>query len=162
MDHCRYPESTVQLYSTRGADEEDSEFLFHLKKSAEYAAVKAVFGWDEALQRKLHNVEFAQKRPTIVEVKGQRVGSYLLQEKGNHLYFCRFFLLPEHQGKGIGSKILQQCTNLADKDSRLVKLCYLQGNHVAGLYRRFDFKVSHENSEFVYMSRQPNPDDRQS
>ena len=157
MSHCRYTESAVQLFSSRVADEKDFEFLFQLKKAAEYAAVKAVFGWDETLQRKLHQIEFSQKRPTIIEIKGQRIGSYLLQEKGNHLYFCRFFLLPDHQGKGLGSKIMAHCTNLADKNSRLVKLCYLQGNQVGGLYRRFDFVVSHENREFVYMSRQPNP-----
>jgi len=153
VNRCRSTESG--LYITRTAGDTDSEFLFGLKKAAEYQAVKAVFGWDEALQRKLHNIEFAQKRPTIVEVKGQRIGSYLLQEKGNHLYFCRFFLLPDYQGRGIGSKILAQCTTLADENNRLIKLCYLQGNHVGNLYRRFAFEVTHENNEFVYMSRSP-------
>ena len=145
------------MYTTRPGLETDSEFLFELKKAAEYEAVKAVFGWDEALQRKLHNTEFQQQKPTIIEIEGRSVGSYLLQEKGNHLYFCRFFLLPDQQGKGLGSKILAQCTTLADKNKRLIKLCYLQGNHVGSLYRRFAFTVSHKNNEFVYMSRPPCP-----
>jgi hypothetical protein len=51
-------------YTERKATIEDFEFLFELKKAAEYEAIVRLFGWDEALQRQLHENEWLQARPT--------------------------------------------------------------------------------------------------
>jgi hypothetical protein len=45
-------------YKERAASQDDFEFLFELKKAAEYDAVSRVFGWNEALQRQLHEQDF--------------------------------------------------------------------------------------------------------
>ncbi len=39
------------MFEVREAIDEDYEFLFELKKAAEYEPVKAVFGWDENVQK---------------------------------------------------------------------------------------------------------------
>ncbi|MGF1894673.1 GNAT family N-acetyltransferase, partial [Vibrio campbellii] len=95
------------MYETRKAENSDYEFLFELKKAAEFEPIKAVFGWDESVQREIHNNEWVEEKPTIIEVDGVTVGSYLVQYHSENLYFGRFFLLPEHQGKGIGSQVLK-------------------------------------------------------
>jgi len=77
----------------------------------------------------------------------------LFQNKGDHFYFCRFFLLPNFHGKGIGSQVLSQCLEFADNENKPVKLCYLQGNRVGGLYRKFGFQVTSENTQFIHMNR---------
>ncbi|TOQ64848.1 GNAT family N-acetyltransferase, partial [Vibrio parahaemolyticus] len=38
------------MFVTRQAEVEDYDFLFHLKKVAEYEPIKAIFGWDENVQ----------------------------------------------------------------------------------------------------------------
>lgn len=101
-------------FDFRPATPGDFGFLFSLKKNAEYEAIKAVFGWDEEVQQRIHHEEWQEDQPTIVTVGGQPAGSFLLQDKGEHLYFCRFFLLARYHGKGMGSKILQYCIELAD------------------------------------------------
>ena len=140
-------------FSTRLAQSSDFEFLFELKKAAEFDLIKSVFGWDDKFQRNMHENEWNEDRPKVVEISEEAVGSYLLQDKGEHFYFCRFFLLPAFHGKGIGSQILNQCLVLADEQQKPVKLCYLQGSRVGRLYRRFGFEVVAEDGQFVYMER---------
>ncbi|NOH98877.1 GNAT family N-acetyltransferase [Vibrio sp. 99-70-13A1] len=139
------------MYEIRKADNSDYEFLFKLKKSAEYEPIKAVFGWDENVQREIHSNEWEEEKPTIIEVDGVAVGSYLVQAHSEYLYFGRFFLLPEYQDKGIGSQVLKTVIELADLKSLPIKLCYLQGNRVGQLYKRLGFSVVGQDEQFVHM-----------
>ncbi|MCG9577083.1 GNAT family N-acetyltransferase [Vibrio tubiashii] len=141
------------MYSTRPAQLSDYEFLFELKKAAEFEPIKAVFGWDESMQRDIHHSEWSQAKPTIIEVDGRSVGSYLVQKHDTHWDFGRFFLLPEAQGKGVGTKILRLILDQADNANMPVQLCYLQGNRVGQLYRRLGFTVISEDAQFVHMRR---------
>lgn len=141
------------MYKTRKAEDSDYEFLFELKKSAEHEPIKAVFGWDETVQREIHRNEWDEEKPVIIEVDGVSVGSYLVQEHSDHLYFGRFFLLPDYQGRGIGSQVLKAAITFADEKSLPIKLCYLQGNRVGQLYKRMGFKVVKQDEQFVYMLR---------
>ncbi len=144
----------ILKYSTRPAQSSDYEFLFELKKAAEFEPIKAVFGWDEQVQRDIHAEEWAEERPEIIEYQGKAIGSVLLKDKGDHFYFCRFFLLPEYHGKGIGSQVLTDCLAQAAKLNKPVELCYLQGNRVGELYLRFGFEITSQNDQFVYMWRE--------
>ncbi|MCS0307812.1 GNAT family N-acetyltransferase [Vibrio diabolicus] len=139
------------MYETRKAKSSDYEFLFELKKSAEFEPIKAVFGWDENVQREIHRNEWEEEKPTIIEVDGVAVGSYLVQLHSEHLYFGRFFLLPKYQGKGIGSQIVKTVIALANRKSLPIKLCYLQGNRVGQLYKRLGFEVIGQDEQFVHM-----------
>ena len=114
------------MYETRKAENSDYEFLFEFKKLAEFEPIKAVFGWDENVQREIHRSEWNEEQPTIIEVDGLAVGSYLVQYHTEYLYFGRFFLLP-------------------------IKLCYLQGNRVGQLYKRLGFEVTGQDEQFVHM-----------
>ncbi|CAH0525682.1 GNAT family N-acetyltransferase [Vibrio hippocampi] len=138
----------------RQSKQSDYEFLFTLKKSAEYDAINAVFGWDEQVQRDIHESEWKEAQPTIIEISGVSSGSYLFQEHSGYFYFGRFFLLSEYHGLGIGSQILEKLVIEADVRQKPIKLCYLQGNRVASLYDRFGFKQVSEDKNFVYMLRE--------
>jgi len=139
------------VFTTRLADSKDYEFLFELKKVAEYEPIKAIFGWNETVQRELHHSEWLEAKPMIIEIGGVPVGSFLVQARENHVYFGRFFLLPECQGKGVGSQVLKRVIATAHERAMPIKLCYLQGNRVGELYVRFGFEVTSQDSQFVYM-----------
>ncbi|MFD2178333.1 acetyltransferase [Veronia pacifica] len=141
----------MEIYKARLGNNTDFEFLYQVKVAAEYDAINQVFGWDEELQRTIHLDDWEQGKPNIISIDGQKVGSYLLLDKGEYFYFCRFFLLPEFQGRGIGSKILSECLTLAGLKNKPVRLCFLQGNKVERLYRKFGFNVYGEDKQFVYM-----------
>ena len=141
------------MFTTRLANSKDYDFLFELKKAAEYEPIKAIFGWDETLQKKIHQQEWNENKPIMIEVEGSPVGSYLVEKHADHLYFGRFFLLPSFQGKGIGSAILESVFELACEESLPIKLCYLQGNRVGRLYSRLGFEITKQDSQFVYMCK---------
>jgi len=138
----------------RLATEQDYYFAFNLKKSAEYGPINAVFGWDEERQKQMHAEEWAVGKPILICIDGIAVGSYKIEINADHIHFCRFFLLPEHQGKGIGSKVLKQLITLAKEKELPCKLSHLQGNRVGELYARFGFVIDDCDNQFVYMSRQ--------
>ncbi|HGS4888084.1 TPA: GNAT family N-acetyltransferase [Vibrio parahaemolyticus] len=139
------------MFVTREAENDDFDFLYQLKKAAEFEAVRAVFGWDEKVQKEIHHREWNEAKPTIIEIEGCRVGSFLVQEHSEYLYFGRFFLLPSFQGKGFGSAVLANVIALASEKGLPIKLCYLQGNRVGQLYSRFGFVVTDQDSQFVNM-----------
>ncbi|EGQ7949003.1 GNAT family N-acetyltransferase [Vibrio parahaemolyticus] len=139
------------MYETRKAENSDYEFLFELKKLAEFEPIKVVFGWGENVQREIHRSEWNEEQPTIIEVDGLTVGSYLVQHHKEYLYFGRFFLLPQYQGKGIGSQVLKAVIEIAAQKSLPIKLCYLQGNRVGQLYKRLGFEVTGQDEQFVHM-----------
>ncbi|EJE8515984.1 GNAT family N-acetyltransferase [Vibrio sp. Vb2110] len=139
------------MYKTRKAEHSDYEFLFELKKSAEFEPIQAVFGWDENVQREIHRNEWDEEKPTIIEVDGVAVGSYLVQLHSGYLYFGRFFLLPNYQAKGIGSLVLKAVIELANQKSLPIKLCYLQANRVGQLYKRLGFEITGQDEQFVHM-----------
>lgn len=140
----------MEYYTAR---ESDYEFAYELKKAAEYHYIKEIFGWDDALQRKLHQQEWEEAKPQIMIVDGERVGSFLIQEKTDHLYFGRFFILPQFQGRGLGKTVLNHLNGLSAHTEKPCKLLYLQGNWVGELYRKFGFIETHQTSEFIYMTR---------
>lgn len=136
-------------YTERAATDDDFDFLYELKKAAELDAVSRVFGWDEKVQCQIHEEEWSKARPTILEVSGNRVGSYLFELKGDSYNFGRFFLLPEYQGQGIGSSVINDC--IARAKPKAIELCYLVGNKVHRLYERHGFIETGKDEHFVYM-----------
>ena len=80
-------------YSTRPAQSSDYEFLFELKKAAEFEPIKVVFGWDEQVQRDIHADEWAEERPEMIEYQNKAISSVLLQDKGKYVFFCQWLKL---------------------------------------------------------------------
>ena len=144
-------------FNTRNATDADFDFLFELKKASHYEQVEAVFGWDDAVQYEIHQSEWQEVRPQIIEMDNTAIGSYLVEQREDHLYFGRFHLMPEYQGKGLGSRLLTSVLEMADDAQLPVKLVHLQLNRAGGLYQRFGFTVESEDEHFVYMVRQPMP-----
>ncbi|KXI23773.1 acetyltransferase [Photobacterium sanguinicancri] len=149
------PMPTSRQFTVRPAVEDDYEFLFDLKKQSEFEPIKAVFGWDESIQRKIHAEEWLEERPLIIESNGKAIGSYLVQHQGDKLYFCRFFILPSYQGFGIGSQILDMAIRQAQQQQLPLTLSYLQSNRVGTLYQRMGFVQTGEDKHFVYMCYRP-------
>jgi ribosomal protein S18 acetylase RimI-like enzyme len=91
----------------RRATNADSQFCFALHEAAMGPVVAAVFGaWDHDVQRVFHEQWFDPDRVQILEVGEMPVGILDVHDLRDHVYLARIEVLPEWQGRGIGSSVV--------------------------------------------------------
>lgn len=140
----------MEYLMLRKAGERDSEFVYLVRKRAFRAYVDAVGRWDEEEQRQLHRKRFASQDFWIVQIAGDDVGVISLGREPDRLHLHQLFLLPEHQGKGIGRVCVEWALAEGRKANLPVYLRVLKVNPRArAFYERLGFEkvgetVSHD------------------
>jgi len=84
------------------------------------------------------------------------IGRQLIAHHAGSLYLIDLAVLPEYQGQGIGTQILQGCISSAARDGLALRLTVAQGNPAKLLYQRLGFTTHAEdevNLEMVWSSR---------
>ncbi len=83
------------------------------------------YGWDETFEALVADilVKFIQshdskrERIWIAEQDGERIGSVLLVDAGNHISQLRLLLVePKARGKGIGKRLIQECIDFSKRN----------------------------------------------
>ena len=92
----------------------DSDFAYRAKKAAFREYVERAWGWDEARQRELHEQRFAKHDFRVIHEGGADVGILATSVAPECLWVHQIFLLPEHQGRGVG----RECMRLVLKEAR--------------------------------------------
>jgi putative acetyltransferase len=124
----------------RPAGPNDSEFAFRVKEAAFRQYVEKVWGWDEAEQRRLHEERFAAQDFRVISVAGTDVGIMAVVVAPDCLKLNQLFILPEHQGKGIGSACMRLIMDEARGLGLPVRLRVLKVNPRArAFYQRLGF-----------------------
>ncbi len=84
-------------------------------------------------------------KATVAELDGQVVGAAVVGPLNGDLVLFRLYVVPEHQGIGIGRMLLEDVMQVArERGHRIIRLSYLDGNDSAeGFYRSFGFTESH-------------------
>ena len=141
-------------FDLRPATNADRDFAFQVWKAAMQQYIEATWGWDEASQRQRQQEEFDVAIYQIVKIAGQSAGTLIIKRHADHLYLSVLYLLPEHQGQGIGSQVLASLLAEARAQGKTVRLRVLRVNPQARrLYERMGFVVTDETEEcFVSMS----------
>lgn len=142
----------------RPAGPDDSEFAYSTKKAAFREYVEQVGGWDEAEQRRLHVERFAAQDFRIVSVDGTDVGVVALSLGPDCLRLNQLFILPEHQGRGIGRACMTLSMNEARQRGLPLRLQVLKINTRAqAFYERLGFTRTGENHDHYLMAWSPSP-----
>ncbi|MFC1452255.1 GNAT family N-acetyltransferase [Verrucomicrobiota bacterium] len=138
----------------RPATEADSAFAFDVKKAALGVYVRETYGWDEEEQRRLHEQRFHAARTRIITFQGRDIGLVATREADDRIQFLQLFLLPEAQGKGIGSRVLGQVLGEAARTRRPVVLRVLKCNPRArAFYERHGFALTGETETHYCLER---------
>jgi putative hydrolase of the HAD superfamily len=137
------------------ADESHREFSYYVKKEAEGGYITGVWGWDEDIQRDFHTTDWEDARPEIIQYDGKPIGTILVTEVGEYYKIRQFFILPEYQNRGIGTYILKNILDKADRSGRLTRLTCLKNSPAASLYHRHGFHTTGSDEYFNYMERKP-------
>jgi ribosomal protein S18 acetylase RimI-like enzyme len=143
----------------RPATDADRGFCFALHEAAMGGYVTAVWGWDDAVQRRYFDRGWDPSITRIVTRHGQGIGILKLEERADAVYLALIEIHPDFQGRGIGGMLLREIIADADRCRRPVELDVLHVNTRAQeLYRRLGFTERYRHGDHdikVRMRRDP-------
>jgi GNAT superfamily N-acetyltransferase len=145
----------VRFEPLLGGDKDAFQFSFEVKQAALGPYIVQRWGWDDELQRDVHKSRVTEKPFFKIVHNGRSVGTLSLLRAEDHIRFGEFYLFPDRQGQGLGSRILRHCLSLADRRALPVRLEYLKWNPVGSLYRRHGFVPIGETEIHWLMERPP-------
>ena len=144
----------MEELSFRKAHISDSEFVFTVKKAAFGEYVEQVWGWDDDYQRELHNRRFVSQDLRIIQFRGTDVGFMATSSTPDTLKVNQLFILPEYQGKGIGSACMMRIVDDATLEGKSVALQVLKVNtRGTAFYQRLGFLIIGESSTHLQMKK---------
>jgi ribosomal protein S18 acetylase RimI-like enzyme len=125
----------------RPALSSDREFLFEVRRATLRAYVEQTSGWDDAEQRVTADREFAELPFAVVEESGRAVGYVCVIHQRECDFIDEIALLPEAQGRGIGTQLLRDILLAAQQRGVPVQLSVFVNNPAQALYARLGFEV---------------------
>jgi ribosomal protein S18 acetylase RimI-like enzyme len=127
----------VTSVALRPATTADSEFCYQLHKAAMGGYITAIWGWDEQVQRAFHARAFNPGRWQIITADGADAGMLDVEYRPGEIYLARIELRPDHQRRGIGTRLVSALLDEATKKGQDLVLDVLTVNHRArALYQR--------------------------
>jgi ribosomal protein S18 acetylase RimI-like enzyme len=88
-----------------------------------------------------------------VVYQGVDIGTFDVVKHADHIHLGEFYLLPQFQGQGIGTVLLQRVLDEATAEGLPVRLEVLKNNPVQSLYKRHRFVVSGQREHHFLMER---------
>lgn len=136
--------------------DKDYEFVYEVKKDAYKKYVEECWGsWIEEDQRKYFDsfINNVRDNAFIIMSGDTKIGFYNgeILENGNY-EVGNICIIPEYQGKGIGTKILKD--KLEEYKNYDIELQYFKQNPVGNLYKRLGF-IPNKEKEFHYTMIKP-------
>lgn len=131
----------------------DREFLWEVHRTALRPAVEATWGWDETFQAHYFAEHFTTGDRFIVSVDGVDAGVVHFTAKEDHLFLATVALLPEHQGRGTGTDLVNMVLVEGERRNLPVRLQVLKVNRARRLYERLGFEAYGESETHVLMER---------
>ncbi len=113
--------------------------------------VTRVWGWDADWQKQDFRRAFSPAKGQIIIVDSQDAGFLEVIDEQSETLLSSVRLLPEFQGKGIGTQIVQKVIDEAKKKNQPVRLQVLKINPARRLYERLGFKVFDESETHFRM-----------
>ena len=121
----------------RPATPADSEFCYQLHQAAMGDYIAAIWGWDEQVQRDFHTRAFNPGRWQIITADGVDIGMLDVEYRPGEIYLSRIEICPDHQGHGIGTRLISALIDEARQKGQDLVLDVLTVNHRAqALYQR--------------------------
>ena len=144
----------MDTLTLREAGPGDSAFAYRVKRAAFKPYAEGTWGWDEDEQRRHHARRFAAQEFRIINAGGVDVGVVALAVAANCVKLNQMFILPEHQGRGIGRRCMGLIIDEARQLGRPIRLRVLKVNpRAVAFYQRLGFARTGETDTHVLMER---------
>jgi predicted N-acetyltransferase YhbS len=93
----------------------------------------------------------------IILIGGVAAGLLKVFDEAPDVHLSQIQLLPEFQGRGIGSQLVEEVIRKAHARQKAVTLHVFKSNRALALYRRLGFIESSEDQHSFRMIRRPPP-----
>lgn len=138
----------------RPAAEADVEFAQALHAACYRDVVIEQFGvWDPALQAGFFQQKWDEGAFQIVELDGLAIGVVVPQWWPDHLFVSEIQIDPAHQGRGIGTMIMDELIAEANRRQLSVRLQVLRRSRARDWYERLGFVTTGESSTHLLLER---------
>jgi len=136
----------------RQATTADLDLVHHVTEVSMRRYVEETWGvWDPVHQRRQIEQSYRPETHSILLVQGDAAGVLAVQEHPEHLQLEKIYLLPEYQGRGIGTRVVQGIQARAVELRLPLRLRVLAVNPVRRLYERLGFRVVRSTEERHFM-----------
>jgi hypothetical protein len=82
------------------ASDDDYESSYQVKEATESELIARTFGWYEPFQRHFHLQEWNERRPSLIRLGGDSLGTVAITEGDGYIEVGQFFIRPEYQNRG--------------------------------------------------------------
>ena len=146
------------MYKFKKYSDSYYDFVYKVKKEVYKNYVEENFGkWDEEIQKEYFDkfILSVKESAYIIEFENKDIGFYngkILDDK--YYEIGNICIKSEYQGKGIGTKILQDI--IKNNSERIIKLQYFKQNPVGKLYEKLGFVLVGETEYHYQMEKKTN------
>jgi zinc D-Ala-D-Ala carboxypeptidase len=140
----------------RQASAADAEFIYRLVEKTMRGYVEKTWGtFSEEYNRKHIADTIAAGNYSIIRHGADDAGALSVDRHSGFLYLAQLFVLPAHQSKGIGTRIVRALVKEAAYSRKPLRLRVLAVNPAKAFYEREGFHVCATTSERIYMQWTP-------
>jgi ribosomal protein S18 acetylase RimI-like enzyme len=141
----------------RPALDSDLSFLWWLHQVTMRDYVEKTWGWDSAFQEQRFREVFVADRDglEIIEESAERIGCLRIVRDATRWFLAAIEIAPSHQGKGVGTLLVENVCQDADALGVPVDLRVLKVNPAIRLYWRLGFALVGETNTHYLMRRGP-------
>jgi ribosomal protein S18 acetylase RimI-like enzyme len=138
-------------YTLRPATDADYDFLYDLHRRTMRESIARIWGWDGAWQAAHFQRHFAPDDYRIVVADGRDAGRVAVVWRAGEVELSNIQILPEYQGRGLGTAIVADLLAGARARGLPVVLQVLKGNPARALYERLGFTITGETATHYRM-----------
>ena len=130
----------------------DQDWLFDLFRRTMQNYIDKAWGWDELLQYQGFITSLPARNFQILIFEGERVGSFHLTDKPDHLLLDMILVVPARQRQGFGSFLMDCIKERSRHNAKPVHLSVLKTNPAVQFHRACGFTVLEEDTHSFRMA----------
>lgn len=133
----------------------DAETLVAIRIAAMRDSLERIGRFDPQRARDRFLVSFDPALCRFIEIDHSRAGFYTLRPMTDHWLLDHLYIVPAHQGRGIGAAVLREILAEADEHRMPVRVGALRGSDSNRFYERHGFVRTGEAEWDIYYRREP-------
>ncbi|RQS35443.1 N-acetyltransferase [Burkholderia sp. Bp8992] len=133
----------------------DAETLVAIRIAAMRDSLERIGRFDPQRARDRFLASFDPALCRFIEADGARAGFYMVRPNADHWLLDHLYIVPAHQGKGIGAAVLREIFARADAQRITVRVGALRDSASNRFYERHGFVQTDEAEWDIYYVREP-------